>query len=172
MDFLALFLFLILVKFKTMVSKAILYLGAAILFLSFTFSPKSESLIWSGSGEATQDIFLNKIQNTQKSSFTISYSFKNVRYGAIVDTGSFTLNTQPELNQLIIDLNDAIGNVGVEHKIVWERSKYTLSAGGVAPLKKGHFRIEIGEMFCPIHKKDAKKLVKVLEAQVKLLPEK
>ena len=154
-----------------MVSKAILYLGATILFLSFTISPKSESHIWSGSGDATQDIFINKIQNTQKPSFAISYSFKNVRYGSIIDTGSFTLNTQSELNQLIVDLNDAIENIGTEHKIVWKRSKYTLSAGGIAPLKKGHFRIELGEVFCPIHKKDAKKLIKVLEPQVNLLSE-
>lgn len=155
-----------------MVSKAILYLGATILFLSFTISSKSESHIWSGSGDARQDIFLKKIQNTQKPSFAISYSFKNVRYGSIIDTGSFTLNTQSELNQLIVDLNDAIENIGTEHKIVWKRSKYTLSAGGIAPLKKGHFRIELGEVFCPIHKKDAKKLIKVLGPQVNLLSEK
>tara|TARA_Y100000739_G_C20355436_1_gene349717 strand:+ start:160 stop:627 length:468 start_codon:yes stop_codon:yes gene_type:complete len=155
-----------------MVLKSILYGGVLALFLSFTLFPKSENLIWSGSGDATQDIFLNKIQNKKEPSFTISYSFKNVRYGSIIDTGSFTLNTQSELNQLIIDLNDAIENIGVEDKIVWKRSKYTLSAGGIAPLKKGHFRIEIGEVFCPIHKKDAKKLIKVLVPQVNLLPEK
>ena len=153
-----------------MVSKVIVYAGVVILFLSFTIYPNSKNIIWSGSGEAKQDIVLNDAQN--KNSFTISYSFKNVRYGSIIDTGSFTLNTQSELNQLIIDLNDAIENIGIEHKIVWKRSKYTISAGGLGLLKKGHFRIEVGETFCPIHKKDAKKLIKVLEPQVNLLPEK
>ena len=107
-----------------MVLKSILYGGVLALLLSFTLFPKSENLIWSGSGDATQNIFLNKIQNKKEPSFTISYSFKNVRYGSIIDTGSFTLNTQSELNQLIIDLNDAIENIGVEDKIVWKRSKY------------------------------------------------
>ena len=141
-----------------------------ILFLSFTLKHKSQITIWSGSGDAKQDIVLNKVEIKNKSLTNITYSFKNIRYGSIIDTGSFTIKTQTELNQLIIDLKGALENIGVKNKIVWERVKYTISVGGLAPLKKGHFRIEIGENFCPIHKKDAKKLIKGLEAKVESLP--
>ena len=161
-----LFQSLILKKVKIMKSKAILYLGVAILFLSFTAYQETKTIIWSGTGDAIQNVVLKKTVNDQKAVSNILYSFKNVRYGSIIDTGSFTLKTQEEISQLLIDLKDAIEKTGAEHKIVWERSKYTLSAGGIAPLKKGHFRIEVGEVFCPIHKKDAKKLIKVLEPEI------
>jgi len=149
-----------------MVSKVIVYAGVIILFLSFAIYPETKTIIWSGTGSATQSVILNKTVKNKETLSKLIYSFKHVRYGSIVDTGSFVLNTQEEVNQLLIDLKDAIEKTGVEHKIVWKRAKYALSAGGNAPLKKGHFKIEIDKMFCPIHKKDAKKLIKVLEPEI------
>ena len=128
-------------------------LGISFLFLSFIPNTQSETSIWSSTGTATQDISLNKTEDNNELSYNISYTFKNIRYGSIIDTGSFVLNTKSELKQLIIDLKDAVEKVGVEHKIVWERPKYTISVGGLSPMKKGNFKIEIGEMYCPIHKK-------------------
>lgn len=138
------------------------------LFVLFSFVSASEgNIVWTGSGDQTQTISLIKNTKDGKPANKLLYKFKNVRFTTMIDTGSFTLYKQSEVNQFIADLNGAISKVSDETKTEYSRKKYTVSVGGNSSKVKNNFWIEVGDKFCPIHKKDAKKLIKVLEPEIK-----
>lgn len=149
--------------------KSIITLSIVCSFLSFIASPANEEVIWNGKGEATQTVTVIKSNEQPK----VLYKFKNVRYGSIIDAGSFYIRTQPEAKQFIADLKGGISKMKESSKFEWTRSKYTVASGGSASKsKKGNFKIYVDEKFCPIGKKEALKLIKALEPVVATLKEK
>ena len=142
---------------------AIVFLG---LSLTESFAGNG-NVIWNGTGDATQSVSL--IQSKGKTK--VFYYFKNVRFVTMVDSGSFTIANQKELNLLIEDLKGAITKSGEESSFEWSRGKYTIKSGGNNSPKKGTFKIWIGEKHCPMNKKNAQKLIKALTGVVDDLEE-
>ena len=83
--------------------------------------------------------YFNYHKNKGVSKSIIEYKFKHVRYGSIVDRGSFYILTQSELNQLINDLEGAIEKSTIEG-FEWSRSNYTLKSGGNNSPQKAHLK--------------------------------
>ena len=149
-----------------------LFLLLIILFtLSLNVFSQDKKVIWSGTGNASQSATL--ITSTTKgiAKSIVNYKFKNIRYGSIVDRGSFYILTQTELNQFIADIEGALEKSEETGGYEWSRSNYTIKSGGNNPQKKGTFKIWVGEKHCPFKKKDALKLIKELKSVVSSLNE-
>lgn len=146
--------------------KAIIYSGILLALFSFVLLPSNGKQIWKGSGEASQSVSISTVSKEGKSISKMNYTFKNIRYGTMVDTGSFTLSKKYDVQEFLSALEGAIEKIGESSKTEWTKSNYTVSVGGSSSKIKNHFRIEIGEFFCPIHKKDAKKLIKALGPEI------
>ena len=151
--------------------KAIITTTILTLTLVLNVFAQDKKIIWSGSGEATQSATLITTKNKGVSKSIVEYKFKHVRYGSIVDRGSFYILTQSELNQLISDLDGAIEKSTTSEGFEWSRSNYTLKSGGNNSPQKGTFKIWVGEKHCPFKKKDAIKLVKSLKSVLSSLDE-
>ena len=153
-----------------------MYLKSFFLFFIFTglslniFS-QDKKVIWNGTGEATQTATLITTNTKGISKSIIEYTFKNVRYGSIVDRGSFYILTQTELNQFISDIEGALEKSEETGGYEWSRSNYTIKSGGNNSQKKGTFKIWVGEKHCPFKKKDALKLIKELKSVISSLNE-
>lgn len=138
--------------------KVTLLTGLFITLLSIQSIAQSQDVIWNGKGDATQSV--TAISSNSKT--IVEYKFENVRFGSIVDKGSFYILNQTELNQLISDLEGAVEKSGEVGGFEWARGIYTIKSGGNNSPKKGMFKIWIGEKHCPMDKKNASKLIKSL----------
>lgn len=134
--------------------------------LSLNVFSQDKKVIWSGTGDATQSATLITTTTKGIAKSIVKYTFKNIRYGSIIDRGSFYILTQSELNQFIKDIQGALEKSQETGGYEWSRSNYTIKSGGNNSPKKGTFKIWVGEKHCPFKKKDALKLIKKLKAVV------
>lgn len=144
----------------------IILIALSVLAL-FTEKSFAGNEIWNGKGDAQQSVSLIK----EKGKTKVFYSFKNVRFVTMIDTGSFVISNQNELNLLITDLQGAIKKSSEESSYEWSRGKYTIKSGGNNSPKKGTFKIWIGDKHCPMDKKNAQKLIKALTPVIEELEE-
>lgn len=129
---------------------------------------QNNNVIWNGTGDAEQSVSVIEAKGKTK----IFYSFKNVRFVTMVDSGSFSIATQQAANLFIADLLGAIKKSGEESSFEWSRGIYNIKSGGNNSGKKGTFKIWIGEKHCPMNKKNALKLIKAITPEIKKLAEK
>lgn len=146
--------------------KPFIYSGILLCFFSFILAPSNGDEIWNGTGDANQSVTIKKIKKEEKSFSSMCYKFKNVRFGSIIDTGSFTITKRYDVEEFLTALKGAIDKISDSSKTEWTKEQYRITVGGSSSKIKNHFRIEIGAYFCPIHKKDAKKLIKALEIEI------
>tara|TARA_B110000211_G_scaffold234670_1_gene305497 strand:+ start:963 stop:1427 length:465 start_codon:yes stop_codon:yes gene_type:complete len=142
-------------------NKSTILSGIFFILFSFQgFSQSSSSVIWKGKGDVAQSI--SHIVPAGKHS-KLFYKFKNVRYATMVDSGSFYIDNQKDLIHFIEALKGAIKKSKEPGSFEWSNKKYTVKSGGNNSTEKGSFKIFIGDNFCPMDKKNAKKIIKAIE---------